>query len=55
MQVLCFEYSGRCLERGEPQGNGTSLPLVLTNGIMNSDKRASAQIRLHNWAKAKTF
>ncbi|MDB5146884.1 MAG: hypothetical protein JWQ57_904, partial [Mucilaginibacter sp.] len=33
----------------------TSLPLVKTNGIMSSNKRASAQIRLHNWAKAKTF
>jgi hypothetical protein len=32
-----------------------SLPLVLTNGIMSSNKRASAQIRLHNWAKARTF
>jgi hypothetical protein len=33
----------------------TSLPLVLTNGIMISYKRALAQVRLHNWAKAKAF
>jgi hypothetical protein len=37
------------------QVNKTSLPLVLTNGIKSSSKRASAQIRLYNWAKAKTF
>jgi hypothetical protein len=55
MQVLCFEYCGRCVEYGESYVERTSLPLVLTNGIMNSDKRASAQIRLHNLAKAKTF
>jgi hypothetical protein len=34
-------------------GQKISLPLVKTNGTMNSDKRALAPICLLNWAKAR--
>jgi len=36
-------------------GQKISLPLVLTNGTMNSDKRASAPTCLLNWAKARAI